>query len=550
MRIKKLSPAPSTTKTFEPKTSPAYKIRTMAGDLEAVRKGITPSAMPIIVDLPKEPIKEISDQTQKQEPKQKIPPAAKDYESEAKTFAPQETEKYQEAIKFSFPRISFEKPKGKTAEKPAEEKTGFFGWLKKEDRIKISPDESPQIKIQPPQAPMKNEMAPPYRPLIPPKPLTPPKIQPFSSPINNPIIPKQPKMEPQQQTTYAPPPGLPTMPTPPNLPFRPLTPPPPPLPTMPQMQKLPAMPPRHGLPPVQPAGLKSAESAKPKKGRLIAIVAVSVLILTFIAGEIWWFFLREKTAQTTPQSVLEILPPPQNVEPLLPEGTSETTPAISEPNIPAPVLSYAKSEIIDLETLADVSGLAGADELVRLVVKSLTASATGEEPSDAETSSSDEYADITAIVKQLKIKIPASVSREFLDDFDVFVFGGNSFDEETCAKAKNTAETCFGPRLGIAVKVSDPKKMLSTLKIWEKTMSVDLKPMVLAKVGGSSTANFQTGTYNGQSIRYKNMPINTITVEYALAGDTLIITTSKSAILKAIDSLPPAESVDESGTEP
>ena len=507
MRIKKLSPAPSTTKTFEPKTSPAYKIRTMAGDLEAVRKGITPSAMPIIVDLPKEPIKEISDQTQKQEPKQKIPPAAKDYESEAKTFAPQETEKYQEAIKFSFPRISFEKPKGKTAEKPAEEKTGFFGWLKKEDRIKISPDERPQIK-------------------------------------------KQPKMEPQQQTTYAPPPGLPTMPTPPNLPFRPLTPPPPPLPTMPQMQKLPAMPPRHGLPPVQPAGLKSAESAKPKKGRLIAIVAVSVLILTFIAGEIWWFFLREKTAQTTPQSVLEILPPPQNVEPLLPEGTSETTPAISEPNIPAPVLSYAKSEIIDLETLADVSGLAGADELVRLVVKSLTASATGEEPSDAETSSSDEYADITAIVKQLKIKIPASVSREFLDDFDVFVFGGNSFDEETCAKAKNTAETCFGPRLGIAVKVSDPKKMLSTLKIWEKTMSVDLKPMVLAKVGGSSTANFQTGTYNGQSIRYKNMPINTITVEYALAGDTLIITTSKSAILKAIDSLPPAESVDESGTEP
>ncbi len=154
-------------------------------------------------------------------------------------------------------------------------------------------------------------------------------------------------------------------------------------------------------------------------------------------------------------------------------------------------------------------------------------------------------------LKILKLKIPVSVSKEFSEDFDVFAFGGNSFDQDECTKAKNTLETCYGPRLGLAIRVLDAKKAASALKIWERTMSADLKPLILAKAGGSATANFQTGIYEGKTIRYKNMPINTITVEYALSDDIMIITTSKSAIWKAIDSLP-AQSIQETApaTEP
>ena len=92
-------------------------------------------------------------------------------------------------------------------------------------------------------------------------------------------------------------------------------------------------------------------------------------------------------------------------------------------------------------------------------------------------------------------------------------------------------------RLGMAIKVLDSTKISAPLKAWEKTMVTDLKPLVLSKVGVAASPTFQTGTYQNQTIHYKNLPINTITVEYTLIDDVLIITTSKSAILKAIDSV-------------
>jgi hypothetical protein len=449
------SSAPSATKTFDQKTPSAFRIRTMASDLEAIKKGSMPSAAPVTIDLPKEPAKS--------------PPVA---------------------IKPSFPKIIQEKP---------QEKSGFSDWLRKKDEI------------------------------------MPTKIQPFLSPIKGQMIP------PKQQTTYVPPPNLPTtqtpqnfpsIPTPPTRPLtplpppvRPLTPPPPPRPPMPQMppqmQKLPTIPLIPVLPPIKPSELpKTKQAEHSKKGRMVAIIIVSIFVLAFIAGEIWWFFLRETSV--TPQQISDVLPPPQNVEPLSPE--IPITPDIVEPVIPSPILFYSRSEIIDLETLADVSNLASKDELVRLVIKFPTAQTT------------DEYADIAAIAKQLAIKIPADVSEKFLNDFDIFLFGGNSFDEEECKKAKNTDEACYGPRLGIAVKVSDPKNAISSLKNWEKTMATDLKPMILAKVGNPASFSFLQNLQN-KLIRYKNMPINTITVEYAIIDDVLIIATSKSAIFKAIDSL-------------
>lgn len=463
----------STTQTFDPKTSLSYRIRTMASDLEAIKKGSVPSSIPIIINLPKEPPKkEITEQPQNAKTKLELPPLSKDYKYEDKKFD-QERKNPPIAIKPSFPKITYEKP---------EEKTEFLDWLKKKDEI------------------------------------VPQKIQPFLSPIKGPMIPKQ-------QTTSVPPPGLPTMQAPPNLPVRPLTPPPPPrppMPQMPQMQKLPSIPTMPGLPPIQQLStLPKTKSALPsKKGRMVAIVVVSIFILTFIAGEIWWFFLREAPAPT--QQISDVLPPPQNVEPLSPESTATIA---EEPVIPSPILSYSRSEIIDLETLTGASNLASTDEFVRLVVKSPTAQTT------------NEYADIATIAKQLNIKIPADVSEEFLSDFDMFIFGGNSFDKEECIKAKNTDEACYGPRLGIAVKVLDPKNAMSALKAWEKTMATDLKPMILAKAGNSASSSFLQNLQN-KSIRYKNMPINTMTVEYAFAGDILIITTSKSAVYKALDSLP------------
>ena len=52
-----MPPAPSTTESPELKVLPAYKIRTMAGDLEAAKNRTQPSAIPITIEPPKEPEK-------------------------------------------------------------------------------------------------------------------------------------------------------------------------------------------------------------------------------------------------------------------------------------------------------------------------------------------------------------------------------------------------------------------------------------------------------------------------------------------------------------
>ncbi|MEK7564719.1 MAG: hypothetical protein AAB501_00575 [Patescibacteria group bacterium] len=385
------------------------------------------------------------------------------------------------------------------------------------------------------------------KPLISPPPLSPSKPQPFETPIKKPIMPPE---NYQQQQRQAPPLGLPMEPT--TMPYRPSpTPMPPPRPlTQPPIQqqqqppKLPPLPPlptfRPNLPPLPPipskqGGVSSFPSRKGGRGKLVLIGVISVLILSFVAGEIWWFFLRQTPAseQATTQ---DILPPPQELQPLLPIEQAPATPEVQIPTEPIAtgLLSYdPNTQIVDVANIIKINNeLVGDNILAKLIIQKSVTDTTTNESSVTEITTLDE------IMKVLKIKIPISVKKELSSEFDVFAFGGNkAFDKTECAKIKNSPTSCYGPRLGMAIKVLDSTKISAPLKAWEKTMVTDLKPLVLSKVGVAASPTFQTGTYQNQTIHYKNLPINTITVEYTLIDDVLIITTSKSAILKAIDSV-------------
>lgn len=257
-------------------------------------------------------------------------------------------------------------------------------------------------------------------------------------------------------------------------------------------------------------------------------------------GEIWYFFLREKPVATSEQTAIrqEILPPPQELQPLLPPSEELATEETA-PNLPPPItqpaaglLTYHTATVIGLADLKTLGGqTVGEDELIKLIIRTGTATAPDGETETAEINTIDK------VIRFLKIKIPLPIKNQSTGEFDVFAFGGNAFDQDACQKAKNTLASCYGPRLGLAVRVVDPIKISGALRAWEKTMAADLKSLVLAKVGSAATTVFQTGTYQGQIIRYKNLPLNTITVEYALVDDILIITTSKSSMLKAIDSV-------------
>lgn len=433
----------SSTQTTEPKSTSSYRIRTMAGDVESVRKGTAPSSTSVDIDLPKE------------------------------------TEKIDKSvpIKPSFPKIEDLKQQNKD---------DFFDILKKSENQQFQSPIKGNLNIPKQQTTMPTPIPPPNLPTTPIPQAPPPR----------PIVPVPPPM-----------PKIPSVPTPPQIP---------------QAQKLPSIPKISPLPVIKQPELPKAKSGK--GGRFFAILIVSILIIGFIAGEIWYFFLREETS-TTNQNITEVLPPPQNVEPFSEETEIPETIVTEEPEIPSPILSYSRSETIDLETLSSISSYAGTDELVRIAVKSINEEGI------------NEYSDIVTIANQLNIKIPNDVSKEFSGNFDVFLFGGNSIDKETCENANIKSSTCYGPRLGMAIKVADPEKVKSFLKTWEKTMVTDLKQMILSEYGKQASYSFLTNNYQGQTIRYINIPINTITIEYSLVNDVLIISTSKSSIYKAIDSV-------------
>ncbi len=146
------------------------------------------------------------------------------------------------------------------------------------------------------------------------------------------------------------------------------------------------------------------------------------------------------------------------------------------------------------------------------------------------------------LLNKLKIKIHPDIILELGSRYwNMFAFGGTALDKSVCQQGKNMAANCWGPRLGLVFDISDlgagdKTRLASALRTWERTMVSDLRPLILAKTG--ALTGFKTGTYQDQNIRYQNLPLNTITIDYAIVNDLLIITTSKSAMLKAIDSVP------------
>lgn len=269
---------------------------------------------------------------------------------------------------------------------------------------------------------------------------------------------------------------------------------------------------------------------------MMLLAALGAAFIIFIAGEIWWFFLR--TPGTPPEATTtqnDILPPPQELSPLLPP--EELLEPANELASLTAILSYDRTEIIAAEDNmapaidAAVESFDGdsvnSDELVRLTIKTIA----------LDGPDTSELATLDDVIKGLGLKMPQNVRQSLSDDFDLFIFGANLFDKDECLRLKNTAPSCYGPRLGLAAKISEPSQISSVLKAWERTMATDLKPLILAKAGKATSASFLTGTYKGKTIRYKNLPLSTITVEYAVADDVLIITTSKNSMLKAIDSI-------------
>lgn len=121
------------------------------------------------------------------------------------------------------------------------------------------------------------------------------------------------------------------------------------------------------------------------------------------------------------------------------------------------------------------------------------------------------------IIESLNINIPADISRALGEKYTFFVY-----------KQEN--------RVGFMAEITEREILETGLRDWENVMPEDLKPIFVGQEPGESVAaEFQDNLYKGVNIRYLNFTNSAFAIDYAIARDYLVITTSKESMYKVID---------------
>lgn len=252
--------------------------------------------------------------------------------------------------------------------------------------------------------------------------------------------------------------------------------------------------------PPRPPEPEVIKPSRPQKS--ILPVVIVVLILLIVGGGVyyWWNYLRVPKEE----------PPVEKPEVKIPTSFIE----VDETKI----IELKEEDDVLFEKLKEVAGQEQElGNFQRILVKKI-----GKEK--------DYFLSFQEIAGILYINIPYNISSELDlgERHTLFIYAQDE-----------------GSRLGVIVKVSDFENLVENLKSWEKNMQTDIRPIFLGRVlGFPATEEFQDNIYppDGEAgqevnIRYLNFSDPTLTVDYAVAGDYLIITTSRESIYKVIDKI-------------
>ncbi len=272
-------------------------------------------------------------------------------------------------------------------------------------------------------------------------------------------------------------------------------------------------------------------SKPPRRGggkkRLVLLSVLAIVIVLFIFGEIWWFFIKaEPEPATTPE---DFLPAPEEN---LPEPEEE--PDIVTPEIPSPLLTYNNTyrEI----SLDNISSVEFKNKINNLIDASFLKNSITRLVLIYNGNQNKEVVDLAELISLLGLRIPQEITNNLTGNYDLFYYPENSFDRSTCQEVNSTITNCYGGRLGLALETNSSTEINGILRSWESAMATDLEPLILAETNVTNGA-FLNASYQGVPIRYRNFPINTATIDYILERNTLVITTSKTSMYSAINSL-------------
>jgi len=292
--------------------------------------------------------------------------------------------------------------------------------------------------------------------------------------------------------------------------------------------------------PIAPAsGDLTLETPAPKSKKGLWIVSIIVVVLAMAGGFIyWWKFMRQ------PATHLEC----GNFQCVQVDGEGENKCQIDndclppEPEMPVSLLPGIETETIEV--------LAGResdfrDNLIRTVgeqtlpegIKRILIKKVAD-------NKEKKYASLSEMISLMEINIPLSLRSNLEEDYTLFVYTPGTEERTVCQAVSRADVNCYGPRLGLAVKLSETNKqaVVQELVKWETTITQDLENLILADIADGEMAKFQYSALEdlkGASfIRYINLPISSITLDYGIKDNLLIIGTSKNTLLEVLDLIP------------
>jgi len=226
--------------------------------------------------------------------------------------------------------------------------------------------------------------------------------------------------------------------------------------------------------------------------KILRFVSIGIVVLAVIGGGAFLYF-RNKTAQPTPVV------------------TPETKPQLS-------------SSLITLEQTKILS-LMEQSTLLQL----LREEAKTEQPlqtfkrigflKNSTSGTATDFLSLGEIFQRLEIPISPYVFSELKNNYNLLLFSQKE-----------------GKRLGLVTKVENSENLKGQMRSWEPTMLGDFKNFYPTQLPGQAASkNFLDDNYKNVIIRYENLPFSTLTLNYTVLDNYLIIGTSKELIYSIID---------------
>ena len=134
-----------------------------------------------------------------------------------------------------------------------------------------------------------------------------------------------------------------------------------------------------------------------------------------------------------------------------------------------------------------------------------------------------DFISLAELLRGLEIPISPYVFSELKNNYNLLIFS-----QET------------GKRIGMIVETNNSENIGAQMRSWEPTMLNDFKNLYPVELPGQAASkDFLDDNYKNVIIRYKNLPYSTLTLNYTILGNFLIIGTSKELIYSAIDRILP-----------